>query len=90
MPALRSLQKTLNRAHEDLSVSCEGNVYLLSYLLASGATREKETQSRAATAAAAVGEKSEKEGHEDGGLGKVSSSLQKNKKSKMARWFSLQ
>jgi periodic tryptophan protein 2 len=42
MPALRSLQKTLNRAHEDLSVSCEGNVYLLSYLLASGEVREKQ------------------------------------------------
>lgn len=44
MPALRSLQKTLNRAHEDLSVSCEGNVYLLSYLLASGEERERQAK----------------------------------------------
>jgi hypothetical protein len=36
MPALRSLQKVLGRTHDDLSAACEGNLYMLDYLVEAG------------------------------------------------------
>jgi hypothetical protein len=36
MPAVRSLQKVLNRMHEDLSTACESNIYTLEYLIMAG------------------------------------------------------
>jgi hypothetical protein len=32
LPALRSLQKSLTRTHEDLAAAAEANVYTLEYL----------------------------------------------------------
>jgi hypothetical protein len=37
MPSVRLLQKVLNRMHEDLASSCEGNLYTLEYLTTAGA-----------------------------------------------------
>ncbi|KAG1660074.1 hypothetical protein FOA52_006420 [Chlamydomonas sp. UWO 241] len=36
MPALRNLQKVLGRTHDDLSAACEGNLYMLDYLVEAG------------------------------------------------------
>ncbi|MEW5311682.1 MAG: hypothetical protein WDW38_003377 [Sanguina aurantia] len=36
MPALRSLQKALNRLHGDLEGACEDNIYTLDYLIVAG------------------------------------------------------
>jgi hypothetical protein len=35
-PALRLLQKVLNRLHQDLSSACEANLYTLEYLTTAG------------------------------------------------------
>jgi len=44
MPALRSLQKVLNRLHEDLSTACEGNMYTLEYVIQAGRQQQQQQQ----------------------------------------------
>ena len=44
MPALRSLQKVLNRMHEDMASACESNIYTLEYLTAAGRQQAEERE----------------------------------------------
>ncbi|KAL6751014.1 WD40 repeat-like protein [Haematococcus lacustris] len=46
LPSLRLLQKALSQMHEDLSASCESNLYTLEYLLAAGSGAAKGASSK--------------------------------------------
>ncbi|KAJ9530419.1 hypothetical protein QJQ45_000793 [Haematococcus lacustris] len=48
LPSLRLLQKALSQMHEDLSASCESNLYTLEYLLAAGSGAVKGASSNQA------------------------------------------
>lgn len=44
LPALRSLQKSLARLHEDLATTCEANLYSLQYLASVGQGQQHQPQ----------------------------------------------